>query len=286
REVLQMLIKKHGGIQMDDETKKSIAQVFSIIMWGELAAWRVAADMADRLEEIEPKMAATGQAFDEARHFYVMRDYLQLLGIEIPKLDIWTQILLQDLIRERSLLKKTVGMQLLIETIALTIFQSVRELNVDPVLSDLLRYYEIDEARHVGLGTIYVPKMLNRASRWEVYDLVAFQTKVFVLLMLGSLAIEKDLQRVGLTIQTLNRVGYEKQMAIYRDMIEQNGRFKGWSLFTAETQEPFVKIGDWLFPQGQTGMRKITPAAVFELIRVLRSSEAPESAGKAAREAA
>ncbi|MBZ0254203.1 MAG: ferritin-like domain-containing protein [Candidatus Methylomirabilis sp.] len=245
--VLQGLIEKHGGINIDEETKRSIATVFSIILWGELAAWRIAADLADRIEDVDAKMAATGQAFDEARHFYVMRDYLARLNIEIPKLDIATQVLLDSLINETNVLKKVMGMQLLVETIALTIFQTVRELEVEPVLSELLRYYEIDEARHVGLGVMYVPKLLNEASRWQIYDLNGFQVKVFVLLTLGSFAIEKDLRRMGLSTAYLNRVGYEKQMAIYRDMIN-HGRFKGWEMFTEQAQQPWVRIADWLFP--------------------------------------
>ena len=49
-----------------------------MLMWGELAAWRISAQLADRLEPLEMKMAATSQAHDEARHFYVMHDYLEL----------------------------------------------------------------------------------------------------------------------------------------------------------------------------------------------------------------
>ena len=36
-----------------------------------------------QLEDDEARMAATSQAHDEARHYYVMRDYLNLLG-EVP----------------------------------------------------------------------------------------------------------------------------------------------------------------------------------------------------------
>ena len=64
--------------------------------------------------------------------------------------------------------KKIVGMQLQVESTALTLFHATREARFCPVLSDLLLYFEKDEARHVGLGTQYLPTMLRRMSRVEI----------------------------------------------------------------------------------------------------------------------
>ena len=69
KEVLADLLKRHGGIQVEPHQRGPLARVFSIILWGELAAWVISADLAERLDDVEAKMAATSQAFDEARHF-------------------------------------------------------------------------------------------------------------------------------------------------------------------------------------------------------------------------
>ena len=66
-------------------------------------------------------------------------------------------------------------MQLTVETIALTIFQRVREIGVEPVLTDLLPYYERDEARHVGLGVQLVPQMMEKLSIPAALDVALFQ---------------------------------------------------------------------------------------------------------------
>src|ERR1700756_24071 len=89
KQVLKELIQKHGGIQMAPEKKRALAEIFSTILWGELAAWSISADLALQLEDTEAKMAATSQVFDEARHFYVMRDYLLALDVPggLPPLD-------------------------------------------------------------------------------------------------------------------------------------------------------------------------------------------------------
>src|SRR5689334_8015209 len=76
KQVLAELQKKHGGIQLPVEKRAHIARIFSVILWGELAAWNVSADLALALEDVEAKMAATAQVYDEARHFFTMRDYL------------------------------------------------------------------------------------------------------------------------------------------------------------------------------------------------------------------
>ena len=80
REVLAELIKKHGKPELGPKERRGLARVFSIIMWGELAAWKISAQLADRLEPLEAKLAASSQVHDEARHFYVMHDYLEALG--------------------------------------------------------------------------------------------------------------------------------------------------------------------------------------------------------------
>src|ERR1041384_3898658 len=72
KEILPMLIEKHAGIHVDERQKEPLKRLFAIILWGELAAWKISAQLADRLEPLEAKMAATSQAFDEARHFYTM----------------------------------------------------------------------------------------------------------------------------------------------------------------------------------------------------------------------
>ena len=61
-------------------------------------------------------MAATSQVFDEARHFYVLRDYLLALGCEMPPLDGYTHAVLTELLETDRLVDKLLGMQLIVES--------------------------------------------------------------------------------------------------------------------------------------------------------------------------
>src|SRR5579883_2351135 len=106
REVLAELLAKHGGIHMAEHHRKSLARLFSILMWGELAAWRISAHLADRLIPLEAKMAATSQAFDEARHFYVLHDYLVELGHFPCPPDPQSQAVLSRVLETNSMVEK------------------------------------------------------------------------------------------------------------------------------------------------------------------------------------
>ncbi len=179
RDVLAELIAKHGGVHIADPAKRAaLSRIFNIILWGELAAWKISAQLADRLVPLEAKMAATSQAFDEARHFYVMHDYLAALGYTPARLDRAPQALLDIVLDTDDLAVKLLGMQLMVETIALTLFQMVRELEIEPVLTELMRYFERDEARHVGLGMQYLPALFAKMSRPAMIRLALQQGRI------------------------------------------------------------------------------------------------------------
>ena len=198
REVLGNALERHGGVQLPEHKRDAVARIFGIILWGELAAWQISAELAHRLEDPEAKMAATGQAFDEARHFATMRDYLRSLGMEkLPPLEPFSREILREVLAEPSLEAKLIGMQLLVESVALTLFQLVAESGTEPVLTEILPFFERDEARHVGLGIIHLPELLSNVSMFKALKLQAFQVKVQTFVTWGSLNLRKDFQAIG-----------------------------------------------------------------------------------------
>jgi len=223
REVLSGLLEKHGGVTLPAREREALSRLFAIILWGELAAWKISTQLADRIVPLEPKMAATSQAHDEARHFYVMYDYLTELG-EVPtRIDRPSRAVLDLVLETDSMVKKLVGMQLLVETLALTIFQIVRETGVEPVLCDLLRYYEKDEARHVGLGVQYLPEMMRGMTRAQTADLVTFQLKIVFWTLAGLRVLEPDLRVLGIDPRHVIAVGKGKQIAANEALWKETG---------------------------------------------------------------
>ena len=223
KEILPMLLAEHGGIQIDDDKRKALERVFAIIMWGELAAWKISAQLADRLVPLEAKMAATSQAHDEARHFYVMHDYLTELGYVPERLDRAPQALLNLVLDTNNLAYKILGMQLMIETIALTIFQTVRELQVEPVISELMKYYERDEARHVGLGMQYLPSLMLDMNKREVSAMITFQVRLLTWAMWELKLLEPDFITLGIDPRMIIERGRKKQLAALHEAFDAIG---------------------------------------------------------------
>lgn len=236
KKVLAEAIRKHGGrISIPDEKKRAIAQVFSVILWGELAAWTISADIAERLEDVEAKMAASSQVFDEARHFYTMRDYLLALEIEIPPLDGFTHRVLTDLLETDSLVYKLLGMQLLVENVAVNLFKLVAESGVEPVLCEIMPYFERDESRHVGLGVMYLPTLLQQLDRWDGIKLQAFQIKINTFILWGSIVLRNAFETIGVD----NNFGFHNGINKQLEILHQMGHFK-------QPVRGLFKAPDWL----------------------------------------
>jgi hypothetical protein len=214
REVLGQLIAEHGKPKLTAEKRRALGRIFGIIMWGELAAWKISAQLADRLVPLEAKLAAASQVHDEARHFYVMHDYLEAIGEKPGKLEFWAGRVLKKTLGTDDLLKKLVGMQLTVETIALVAFQRVRELEIEPVLTGLMSYYERDEARHIGLGVQLVPHLMSEMSITSAVDLALFQLDLLTTTLFSVKAIERDLLALGVDPRSLLGIAFRKQADI------------------------------------------------------------------------
>ncbi len=213
KDVLPMLIAEHGGVHIDPHKKQALERVFAIIMWGELAAWKISAQLADRLVPLEAKMAATSQAHDEARHFYVMHDYLTELGYVPERMGRAPQALLDLVLETEKTAYKLIGMQLMIETMALGIFQAIRATNVEPVLCELLKYYERDEARHVGLGMQYLPDLMRTMGPLDVLAMSMFQVRLVSCALWELKILEKDFVVLGIDPRELIDRTEKKQLA-------------------------------------------------------------------------
>jgi hypothetical protein len=212
RVVLDELVTQHGEINLPDETREAMGHVFTVLLWGELAAWNIATDLARVLPDVAAKMAATGQAFDEARHFRVLRDYLERAKVVLPPVNPYGRRVLARVLETDSPLQKLYGMQLLVENLALAVFKQLRESKVEPVLTALLEYIERDEARHVALGVMYLPTLLRRSTPLERVKNWAFNVELFLLTVAGGVLLDQhfkvmkvDHRELGITVARLHQ---------------------------------------------------------------------------------
>jgi hypothetical protein len=218
RAVLDELLAKHGDIRFPEDKREAFARVAAVLLWGELAAWSISADLALKLEDTPAKMAASSQVFDEARHFYVLREYLWRAGIPVERLGGWSRRLLVELLETENLLYKVVGMQLLVESTAVIMFRTLADAKLEPVLSELLYYFERDEARHVGLGVLTLPDVLAGLSERDALRLWWFQTRMNLEMTMGGITLRHAFDDLGIDQAEMNLQGFKYHSEILRRM--------------------------------------------------------------------
>jgi hypothetical protein len=109
-------------------------------------------------------------------------------------------------------------MQLLVETQALSIFRGLADAGIEPVLTGLLPYIERDEARHVGLGVMYLPRLLPKLTGVERARAIAFQIRCVAALISGGLTMRDDFARLGIDERKMATHALRFQDQILRDM--------------------------------------------------------------------
>jgi preprotein translocase subunit Sec61beta len=193
-----------------------------------------------------------------------MHDYLEALGERPAKLEFWAGRVLRKTLETEDLLKKLVGMQLTVETVALTAFQRVRELEIEPVLTGLMSFYERDEARHIGLGVQLVPQMVKELSIAGAIDLGLFQLDLLVATLLSLKVIEGDLLALGVDPRSVLGIAFRKQADI-DDKIR--------SEFTRWPKDPpirraFEAVCEALFPSEGAAARVPTRTRIKHALEV------------------
>jgi hypothetical protein len=103
---------------------------------------------------IDTKFCAATQVLDEARHMEVYAKYLrEKLEWEFP-VNVHLRSLLNDIVQDSRWDFTFLGMQVVIEGLALAAFGFQYQLTKDPLLKQITRYIMADEARHVAFGVL------------------------------------------------------------------------------------------------------------------------------------
>jgi hypothetical protein len=151
------------GIEMQ---KAQLSQ----FMHGEQGAMMTAAKIVETVPWIDARYFAATQTMDEARHTEVFARYLHdKLGDAYPMspfLEEQVTVLLEDSRWDIAYL----GMQVIIESLALAAFGDMHRRTTEPLLKKLLRYVMADEARHVAFGILSLTELYQELSAAELKD--------------------------------------------------------------------------------------------------------------------
>jgi hypothetical protein len=150
------------------------AWTLSQFLHGEQGALLVSSQLVSCAPTYDAKLYAASQTFDEARHVEVFGRYLRdKVGITYP-VNAHLKALLDKVLTDPRWDLKFIGMQLIIESLALAAFHVQRATTADPLLRDLLDLVVRDEARHVAFGVNYMEFFVKQLSQREIEERALF----------------------------------------------------------------------------------------------------------------
>lgn len=152
---------------------KTSAFLLSNFLHGEQGALMVAGEMVSAVPHMDGKFYAATQTMDEARHVEAFAAYIKLLDEVQPIMPSLKEIL-DKTIGCESWMHKAVGMQVVVEGLALYTFRDMRNTTQEPLLKEMLTYISRDEARHCAYGVKYLSFVISTLNDDERADLEDF----------------------------------------------------------------------------------------------------------------
>ncbi|GIW42506.1 MAG: hypothetical protein KatS3mg076_3083 [Candidatus Binatia bacterium] len=153
-------------------TRRTASFRLSNFLHGEQGALMVAAQLVNAVPHTDAKFYAATQTMDEARHVEVFSKYIKKLD-EVRPIAPPLKRILDATLETDDWMKKLVGMQIVVEGLALYSFREMRNLTREPLLKDILTYVARDESRHHAYGVQYIQRCvpcLDDAHRRELED--------------------------------------------------------------------------------------------------------------------
>ena len=150
---------------------ESLNWSLSQFMHGEQGALLCTAKIVETVPWIDAKYYASTQVVDEARHVEVFAQYLdqKMGGINYP-VNYHLKCLLDDIIEDSRWDITYLGMQIMVEGLALAAFGFMHQTTEEPLLKKLLRYVMSDEARHVAFGVLSLQEIYKDMDAKEIRE--------------------------------------------------------------------------------------------------------------------
>ena len=146
----------------------------SQFLHGEQGALLVASQLASCAPTFNAKLYAASQTFDEARHVEAFNKYIQTRLRKSWPVGRALKGLLDKILTDPRWDLKFIGMQVVIEGLALAAFQAAKDNTRDPVFKEMLEYIIRDEARHVTFGINYLTEFVQTLSEEDQMDRANF----------------------------------------------------------------------------------------------------------------
>ncbi|MCD0449419.1 ferritin-like domain-containing protein [Actinocorallia sp. API 0066] len=150
--------------------RHSASWQFSQFLHGEQGAMITGARIVETVPDLDAKFYSATQTMDEARHVEIFSRFLhEKIGLVYP-INGKLQELLDDTLGDARWDMPYLGMQVLIEGLALAAFGVIRDVTTKPLPKQILTYVMQDEARHVAFGRLTLRDYYRQLSSAELSE--------------------------------------------------------------------------------------------------------------------
>jgi len=263
------------------------AFMLSQFLHGEQGALIATAKIVQGVPWAEAKFYAANQVADEARHVEVYHRYLtEKLGVSyeiVPSL----RTLLDDIVMDSRWDVTFLGMQIMVEGLALAAFGVTKlQMADEPLIQDLITRVMQDESRHVAFGVLTLNDLYKEMTSSELREREEFVIEATYLLR-DRLLMEPVFERLGWDVPlwtewakgTPFMVGFRQMMF---SKIVPN--LKRLGLLTPRVRAAYEKMDLLRFEHLKDSVEEpeaTPPHELVELLSQLISGKAAESNGAA-----
>lgn len=239
--------KKHAELRVEMP-----AWTQSQFLHGEQGALLAAAQLVNSVPDFDSKLYAGTQVMDEARHVEVFDRYLhEKIGQSYP-INPHLRTLLDLILKDSRWDMKLLGMQIMVEGLALAAFNVTRMNVYEPLLKNLTTYVLQDEARHVAYGVLALRDYYKDQNESDVAEREDFIYEAAVL-MRDRFLFQEVWEKTGLPVQECMAVALENEgQRQFRQLLFSRivPAIKKIGLLSNRQRERFEKLGilqyeDW-----------------------------------------
>ena len=236
--------------RMDERARRTLrhhmaAWLNSQFLHGEQGALICAAKIVQTVPDVDSKFYAATQVMDEARHMETYSRYLrEKVELAYP-INQHLRALLNDVVADSRWDMTNLGMQVLIEGLALAAFSMIRDFSSEPLAKALNSYVMQDEARHVAFGRLALRELypqLTEGERGEREEFVVYACH----LMRDRFVAEEVWENIGLNKEECVRyVESSAMMQQFRKMLFSRivPTIKDLGLFGPKVRKAFEDMG-------------------------------------------
>jgi hypothetical protein len=236
---------------------ESFSWMISQFLHGEQGALLATAQLVVSVKDIDSKLYAGSQVVDEARHVDVFSRYLHTkIGFSYP-ISPHLKTLLDMILTDSRWDMKFLGMQIMVEGLALAAFGMIRNNVKEPLLKELTSYVIGDEARHVAFGVLSLrdyytdqPEAVKREREDFVFEAAR--------LMRDRFLFQEVFEKLGLPVKECMEIALHNQgQVMFRQMLFAKivPAMKKMDLLSDRQRQRFAELGilqfeNWADPFG------------------------------------